>query len=34
MAVFGEDFFSTDDFDSVLTIFCFYDYCANASEAV
>ena len=34
MVACSEDFLSGDDFDAVLTIFRFYGYGANASEAV
>ena len=34
MAVLSEDFFVEEDFDTVLSIFCSYDYGSNASEAI
>ena len=34
MATFKEDFLSEDDFETVLSMFCCYDYSANASEGV
>lgn len=34
MAACNEVFYCGDYFDNVLDIFCFYDYDANASEAV
>ena len=34
MAPSSENCLSEDDFDTVLVIFCCYDYGANSSEAV
>ena len=34
MAAYSEDFLNKDDFKDFLAIFCCYDYCVNASEAV
>ena len=34
MAAFNKDFLSGNDFEAVLLIFCYYDYGANASQAV
>ena len=34
MAALSEDFFVEEDFETVLTIFCSYDYGSNASEAI
>ena len=34
MAAFKKGFLSGDDFETVLVIFCSYDYGADASEAV
>ena len=34
MAAYSEDFLNKDDFEDFLAIFCCYDYCVNASEAV
>ena len=34
MAAFSEDFLSEDDFETVSSMFCCYDYGANASEGV
>ena len=34
MAASSKDFLSGDDFETVLVIFCCYDYGANASEAL
>ena len=34
IAGLSEDFFIEEDFEAVLTIFCSYDYGANASEAI
>ena len=34
MAAYSEDFLNKDDFEDFLAIFCCYDHCVNASEAV